>query len=32
MHKNQELSRLTDYWESQLANWKKEYRLFGPKG
>lgn len=32
MDKNQELSRLIDYWERQLANWEKEYRLFGPKG
>jgi hypothetical protein len=32
MNKNQELSRLIDYWERQLANWEKEYRLFGPKG
>lgn len=32
MNKNQELSRLIDYWENQLTNWEQEYRLFGPKG
>ncbi|MDJ0594367.1 MAG: hypothetical protein QNJ72_31065 [Pleurocapsa sp. MO_226.B13] len=32
MVKNQELSSLINYWENQLANWEKEYRLFGPKG
>lgn len=32
MNKNQELARLIDYWEGQLANWEHEYRLFGPKG
>lgn len=32
MDKNQELARLIDYWERQLANWEREYRLFGPKG
>ncbi len=32
MDKNQEFSRLIDYWEHQLVNWEKEFRLFGPKG
>ena len=32
MDKNRELLRTIDYWERQLANWEKEYRLFGPKG
>ncbi len=32
MDKNRELTKLIDYWERQLANWEREYRLFGPKG
>ena len=32
MDKNRELLRTIEYWEQQLANWEKEYRLFGPKG
>lgn len=32
MVKHQELSSLISYWENQLANWEKEYRLFGPRG
>ena len=32
MDRNQELAKLIGYWERQLANWEKEYRLFGPKG
>ena len=32
MARNQELTKLIGYWERQLANWEREYRLFGPKG
>ncbi|MEM8829856.1 MAG: hypothetical protein AAGE96_10915 [Cyanobacteria bacterium P01_G01_bin.19] len=32
MDRNQELVKLIGYWERQLANWEREYRLFGPKG
>lgn len=32
MKNSKELSSLINYWERQLANWSREYRLFGPKG
>ncbi len=32
MEKSKELSNLIHYWEDQLTQWEREYRLFGPKG
>ena len=32
MKNRQELSSLINYWEEQLSQWEREYRLFGPKG
>ena len=32
MNRNQDFISLINYWEDQLSNWEREYRLFGPKG